>query len=242
VRLPQLPQHGQLSSASFPENEMLEEIASSRFGFWVVALIMVAIDSSFLLRPGKFAFSISPSDHVRMRISPSPFLILNKELVCSLISFPFQLFFISDVESSERATGRETFKALSRLKRVCRQTAVFSVVAAIGIALLMLGPCLAAVRSVQTSIVLILPPFYLLAVATSVLLWQRRRKVSLSENAVLKISAEIILCPVLLVNIAKRISLAQRLELNSYRLALLSNSPGQTLAAIRENIQFHNGG
>lgn len=220
---------------------MLEEIASSRFGFWIVALAMVAIDSSFLLQPGKFAFSLSHSNRVKIRVSPFPFLILNKELVCSLISFPLQLFFISEVGSGEQTTGRETFKALLRLRRVCRQTMVFSVLAAGGIALLVLGPCFAAVRGIQTSIVLIFPPFYALALATSVLLWHRRRKIGLSEKAVLKISAEIILCPVLLINIAKRISLARRSELNTYRLAKLSDSPVHTLAAIRENIRFYNG-
>jgi len=54
-------------------------------------------------------------------------------------------------------------------------------------------------------------------------------------------SAEIIFCPVLLVNISKRISLAQKSELNTFRLASLSSSPDQTMDAIRENIRYHNG-
>ncbi|MDX6709850.1 MAG: hypothetical protein QOH96_866, partial [Blastocatellia bacterium] len=55
------------------------------------------------------------------------------------------------------------------------------------------------------------------------------------------ISAEIILCPVLLVNISKRISLAQKSELNTFGLASLSRSPFQTMVAIREKIRYHNG-
>jgi hypothetical protein len=222
---------------------MLEDIASSRFGFWIVASIIVAIDSSFLLRPGKFAFSVSLSKGLKIRTSASPFLILNKELVWSVLSFPLQLFFISDVDSSEQTTGREIFKALSRKKRMSRQTAVFSGIAAGAMTLLLIGPCFAAIRGIQSSIVLIFPPFYLLAIATSILLWLKKRKIRLAERTVLKISAEIILCPVLLVNLPKRLSLAQKeLELNTYRLALLSDSPMRTLAAIRESIGFHNGG
>ena len=220
---------------------MLEDLASSRFGFWGVALVIVAIDASFLLRSGKFAFSITPSNRVTIRISSSPFLVLNKELVCSLFSFPFQLFFISGVDSSERATGRETFRAISRLKRLSRQSAIFSVLAEIGIALLVLGPCFAALRGVGASIILIFPLFYLLALATSVLLWQRRQRVGLSNATVLKISAEVILCPVLIVNLPKRISLCQKLELNTFRLAQLSTCPVQTLDAIRENLRFYSG-
>jgi hypothetical protein len=220
---------------------MLEEIASSRFGFWFVAVAMVAVDSSFLLQPGKFAFTIRRSSGLKIRISSSPFLVLNKELVCSLISFPFQFFFISDVDSSEPSTGRETFEALSRLKRVCRRTMTLSILAACGVVLLGMGPCFAAIRGIEASIVFILPLFYLLSFVISVLLWQKRRLFGLSKMAVLKISAEIILCPVLSINVSKRVSLAQRLELNTYRIALLSGSPFQTLAAIRENIQFHGG-
>jgi hypothetical protein len=221
---------------------MLEDIASSRFGFWIVALVMVAVDSSFLLKPGKFVFSVSASNLVNIRIASPPFLIRNKELVCSLLSFPFQLFFISDVETSERTTGRETLKALSRLRRVSRQNTIFSILSVCGITLLVLGPLLAATRGIQTSILSVFPPFYFLALTTSTILWRRRRKFGLSDRTVLKISAEIILCPILLVNISKRISLAQKLVLNTYRLALLSRSPRKTIAAIKENAQFYNEG
>src|SRR6267142_95116 len=69
--------------------KMLEEFASSRFGFWIVALIMAAVDASFLLKPGKFAFSITRSNQVRLRISSSPFTIRNRELASSFLSFPF---------------------------------------------------------------------------------------------------------------------------------------------------------
>jgi hypothetical protein len=221
---------------------MLEDIASSRFGFWIVALVMVAVDSLFLLKPRKFAFSVSASNLVSIRVVSSPFLILNKELVCSLLSFPFQLFFISDIDTSERTTVREMLKALSRLRRVSQQNMIFSILSICGVILLVLGPLLAATRDIQTSIVSVFPPYYLLALATSATLWRRRRKVGLSGNAVLKISTEIILCPILLVNILKRISLAQNLELNTYRLALLSRSSRETVAAIQENVQFHSGG
>jgi hypothetical protein len=219
---------------------MLEEIASSRFGFWIVALTMAAIDASFLLKPGKYAFSISRANQVRLRISPSPFTIRNRELASSFLSFPFQLFFISDIDAIER-TARETFTALSRMRRLSRQIMIISVLSAISMVLLILGPCAASLFGVQLSILVFFVPLYGLAIATSAVLWQRRRRIGLSNNKALKISAEIIFCPVLLVNISKRISLAQKAELNTFRLASLSSSPVQTMAAIRENIRYHSG-
>jgi hypothetical protein len=220
--------------------KMLEEIASSRFGFWIAALIMAAIDASFLLKPGKFAFSISPANQVRLRISSSPFTIRNRELASSFLSFPFQLFFISDIDALER-TARETFTALSRMRRLSRQTMIISVLSAISMVLLVLGPCAAGLFGVQLSILVFFLPLYGLAIATAAVLWKRRRRFGLSNNKALKISAEIILCPVLLVNIFKRISLAQKSELNTLKLASLSWSPVETAAAIRENIRYHNG-
>ena len=76
---------------------MLEEIASSRFGFWIVAMIMAAVDSSFLLKPGKFAFSISRANQVRLRISSSPFTLRNRELASAFLSFQVELFFIYEI-------------------------------------------------------------------------------------------------------------------------------------------------
>ncbi len=219
---------------------MLEEIASSRFGFWIVAVIIAAVDSSFLLEPGKFAFSISLATQVRIRISSSPFTLRNRELASSFLSFPFQVFFISDIRARE-LTARQTFNALSHLKRLSRQTTVFSVLAGIAMISLILGPCVAAFSGVQKSIILLFPPLYFLAIAASVLLWQKRRRFSFSKRTVFKMSAEIVLCPVLLVNISKRISLAQESELNTFGLASFTIHPDRTMSAIRENIRYHDG-
>jgi len=219
---------------------MLEDIAASRFGFWIVALLMAGFDSAFLLKPGSYAFSISSTNLVRFRVSLNPFTMRSKELVSSLLSFPFQLFFVSDIDAPDR-TARELFKAMSRMRRLSRQVTVFSVLAILATILLILGPCLAAMVSNHFSIFILFPPLYAFALITSVLLWRRRRRFGFSKGTVLKISAEITLCPVLLVNISKRISLAQMSSLNAVRLASFSDAPKQTLLAIRENIRYHTG-
>ena len=219
---------------------MLEEISVSRFGFWIVAFIIVIVDASLLLIPGKFAFSISGDNKVRLRISLSPFTIRNRELTSSLLSFPFQLFFISDVDAPAW-NARKTFIALSRLRRMSRQTKIISVLSAISMVVLILGTCAAGLFGVELSIIIFFPLLYGLAITTSAVIWRRRRRFDLSNQKALKISAEIILCPVLLVNISKRISLAQKFELNTFTLASLSSSPSEMLAAIRENIAHHSG-
>jgi hypothetical protein len=219
---------------------MLEDIASSRFGFWIVALVMAAIDSAFLLKPGRFAFSISHANLVWLRVSSAPFTLRNKELASSLLSFPFQLFFISDIHEPALTT-RETFNALSRMRRLSRQATIFSILSVLATIFLVLGPCFAAIAGNQFSIIILFPPLYVFAITASVLLWRRRKRFGFSNGTVLKISAEITLCPVLLVNMSKRISLAQAAEMNTFKLASLSNSPDRTLAAISANIRYYNG-
>jgi hypothetical protein len=219
---------------------MLGEIASSRFGFWVVAAVLAAADSTFLLKPGKFAFSVSSTNQVRIRISQSPFTLRNSELAVSLLSFPFQTFFVSDVDASS-LPAQQTLKALSHLRRFSRQNNIFSALAMLAATSLVLGPCIAALMGIQRSIILLFPPLYLLAITASVLLWQRRRRLSFSKVIALKICAEIILCPVLIVNLSKRISLAQTSKLNTFELVPFTTFPDHTLHAIRENLSHHNG-
>lgn len=219
---------------------MFEDIATSRFGFWIVALLMAGFDSAFLLKPGSYAFSISGTNLVRLRVSTNPFTLRNKELVSSLLSFPFQLFFVSAIDAPDR-TSKDVFSTLSRMRRLSRQATIFSILSILTTTVLLLGPFLAAIVSNHFSILILFPPLYAFAFAASGLLWWRRMRFGLSKSAVVKISAEIILCPVLLVNISKRISLAQASPLNTARLASFSNAPDQTLLAIRENIRYHTG-
>jgi hypothetical protein len=219
---------------------MLAEIASSRFGFWIVALLMTSLDSAFLLQPGKFAFSLSRCNDVRLKASAVPFTLRDKELVSSLLSFPFELFFISDV-AARYQSARQTRKTLSLMRRLKRQARIFSLLSGAAALVLIFGPCLAAFRGIQFSVLLLLPSLYLLAIAASAVLWRKRRIFGLSDGTALRISVEITLCPVLLVNLSKRISLAQSLELNTFALASFSKTPEQTRSLVRENMQYHHG-
>jgi hypothetical protein len=219
---------------------MLQEIASSRFGFWIVALSMTFADSAFLLQPGKFAFSPSRVDGVRLKASAVPFTLRDRELVSSLLSFPFELFFISDISALDQS-ARQTRKTLSHMRRLKRQARIFSLLSALATLALISGPLVAALRGIQFSVLLLLPSLYLLAIAASAVLWRKRRIFGLSDGTALRIGAEITLCPVLLVNVSKRISLAQSLELNTFAVASFCKAPLQTETAVRENMKYHHG-
>jgi hypothetical protein len=142
----------------------------------------------------------------------------------------------SNIDEPAR-TARETLYSLSHMRRLSRQAAVFSILSILTTVFLLLGPCSARFVSSQFSIIVLFPLLYAIAILASALLWRRRGRLGLSNANVVRISTEIILCPVLLVNIAKRISLARESETNTFRLASLCRVPDQTLTAINENLK-----
>jgi hypothetical protein len=91
------------------------------------------------------------------------------------------------------------------------------------------------------SIMTLLPLLYLLSIAGAAMLWRMRRKFHLSNGTALKIAAELVLCPVLLINVSKRLSLLRVPRLTPSNVAACSASPEQTLAAIDRNLRFHRG-
>lgn len=217
---------------------MLEELAASKFGFWVVAWIMTLADSAFLLEPGKFVLTVSRTPRPEIRASAVPFTVMNKELVFAIYSFPFRLFLISNV-SAPNQTLQKTFKLLSNLSRRERRARSLLLVSSGAMLVLVAGPMIAAVWGVQYSIILLLPALYGLGIAASVLIWSKRKRFGLSSGTALKISAELVLCPVCLINVFKRISLAQGVQPNTFSVAHFCPSPKEALTAIRDNLQFY---
>jgi hypothetical protein len=217
---------------------MLEELAASTFGFWVVAWIMTLADSAFLLEPGKFVFTVPRSLRPKLRSSAVPFTVKNKELVFAIYSVPFRLFFVSDI-SAPHHRPQDTFKRLSATNRRERRARSLLVVASVAMLFLLAGPMIAAVWGVQYSIIALLPSLYALGIAASVLIWTGRKSFGLSTGTALKISTELVLCPVCVVNVFKRISLAHGWQPNTLSVTHFCSSPKDALSAIRENLQYY---
>jgi hypothetical protein len=219
---------------------MLEDIASSRFGFWIVAATIVAVDQAFLLTPGTFAFSVPGANRTRLRVSAAPFTLREKDLVCSLLAFPFQLFFVCAADAPRR-TPPHVQRLLARMHRLSAQNGPLTILAMLAALILIAGPFISASRGIGLSIIVLLPLLYLLSIAGGVVLWCMRRRFGLSNGAVLKIAAELVLCPVLVINVSKRLSLSQAVRLSPTDVAAFSAAPEQARAAIESNLRFHRG-
>lgn len=217
---------------------MLEDLAASRFGFWVVAWIMTLGDSALLLDPCKFVFTVPRNLRPKLNSSAVPFTLKNKELIFTIYAVPFRLFLVSDVSAPDRGP-RNTFKMLSTSYRKERRARSLVLVALLAMLLLMMGPIMSALRGAPFSIIMLLPFLYALGVTASAIIWTRRKSFGLSSGAALKISAELILCPVCVVNVLKRISLAQSWQPNTVSVAQFCSSPKEALRAVSENLEFH---
>jgi hypothetical protein len=163
---------------------MLEDIASSRFGFWIVAATIVAVDQAFLLAPGTFAFSVSGANRARLRASTSPFTLRDKELVSSLLSFPFQLFFVCSADAPRR-TSRHVQRLLARMHTLSGQNGPLTILSMLAALILLAGPFISASRGIALSIIILLPLLYLLSIAGGVVLWRMRKRFGLSNGAAL---------------------------------------------------------
>jgi hypothetical protein len=219
---------------------MLDDIATSRYAFWIVAAAIVAIDQAFLLAPGTFAFSVSGPSRAGLRVSASPFMLRDRELVSSLLCFPFRLFFVCDTTAPAR-TPQQVQRLLIHMHRLSAQNGPFTILSMLAAMIVIAGPFISASQGIALSILLLLPVLYLLSAIGGLVLWRLRRRFGFSNGAALKIAAELLVCPVLIVNVSKRLSLSQPMRLAASDIAAFSNAPEQTLAAIESNFRFHRG-
>src|SRR5262249_30722144 len=74
---------------------MLETIASSSFGFWTIAALIVVLDSIVLLAPGEFVFAFDRRGKATVRAAASPYLVRNKDLSFATLVFFARPFFVS---------------------------------------------------------------------------------------------------------------------------------------------------
>ena len=200
---------------------MLEDIASSRFGFWIVAATIVAVDQAFLLTPGTFAFSVSSADRTRLRVSRIA-LHVARQGACFLaprLSVPAVLRLRRKFAEEDTATRAAV--AGANAQAVGAERAAHNPVDA-GCIDPDRRSVISASRGIALSIIVLLPLLYLLSIAGAVVLWRMRKRFGLSNGTTIKLAAELVLCPVLIVNVSKRLSLSQAARLAPSDVAAFS--------------------
>jgi len=214
---------------------MFDTVVASRFSIWIIAAAIVLIDSAVLLEPGKFPYRIrnSKSQSAVVAVPNSAFAIRNKNLVVTLLTFPVSLLLVSDVRIP-RLSAADLQKAIAGLRRLQKQFAFFSVSAATALLLVVMGSLLAALHYQTLAILVVAGSLYSMALIVGTFIVLRRRVFNMSKSAAWLQVVELVLCPILIVNIGKKLGCHIQPRINTFQIV---NEASQ-LGAIEENLSF----
>jgi len=208
---------------------MLEAVANSSCGFWTIAALIVVLDSIVLLAPGEFAFAFDRRGKAAVRAAASPYLVRNKDLSFALVFFA-RPFFVSSAAVPDVSEGE--LEALARASKH-RSIYLYSVVAAF--LLLAAGPGLTAFLGVPTALLIVLPALYANAIVALIDVVAARRQFKLAGKALWSLAFELIVCPVLVTNLNKRL-LDRSVVPNTFQLV---GDDRALQSRIKANLEFH---
>jgi hypothetical protein len=210
---------------------MLEAIASSSFGFWSIAALIVVIDSVVLLTPGEFVFAFNRHGKPVVRAAATPYLVRNKDLSFASLIFFARPFFVSS--ATVREVPADQLAMLGRQAAAHRSIYLYSVVTAF--LLVAVGPALTVLRDISSAMLVVLPVLYANALIALADVIVARQELKLSRKALLSLAFEFIVCPVLVTNLNKRL-LDRSIVPNTLQLV----GADQALQhRIKANLEFH---
>jgi hypothetical protein len=210
---------------------MLEAVASSSFGFWSIAALIVVIDSVVLLAPGEFVFAFNRRGKPAVRAAATPYLVRNKDLTFAALVFFARPFFVSS--ATVREVPDDELAALARQASAHRSIYLYSAVTAFLLA--GAGPAVTALLDISSALLIVLPVLYANAIIALADVIAARRELKLSRKALLSVAFEFIVCPVLVINLNKRL-LDRSIMLNTLQLV----GGDQALQhRIKANLEFH---
>lgn len=188
---------------------MFDFLAHSAFGFWIVAFIIIAVDSTLFLVSDQFTFTFTERLNVRLRIAENPYLLRHKEPVVTLFAHLATPFFISSMDVPSHDTWT-TKRLLLRQKRAASHSKQLTNLALLSLVLVCLvGPIASLQYGIERAIIMIAPALYVSAFFGLAIIWLKRTIFGFDNRALTHICFELTLCPILMVNIFKRIAVRQ---------------------------------
>jgi hypothetical protein len=189
---------------------VFEFLAHSPLGFWIIAFLIIVADSSLFLPPGRFTFAIGRRLNVKIRIADNPFLLRGKEPILTLFAYPITPFFVSSINVPPR--GRSGAKRLLLgYKRVVFNCGDLAILASVSLLLvLIVGPLISLQYGIERALITTLPAEYVTALFGVIIVYLNRSIYELNRRDFASIAIELALCPILLVNIFKKIAARQQ--------------------------------
>lgn len=189
---------------------MFAFLAHSPFGFWAIAFGIVVADSILLASPNDFTYTIGNRLRVRVRIGTNPYLLRGRKPIISLFAYPLVPFFVSSADQPAQGKSN-TRRLLVKQKRSTIGSKDLTPFAFVVLLLLCaVGPFLSLQYGIDRSLLLVLPALYIFSLSGFACLWFNRTELSLHRNDLIHLGVELMICPVLFVNIFKKLAARQQ--------------------------------
>lgn len=216
---------------------MFELLANSPLGFWCLAIFITAADSVLLLESAQFTFRFEKGLGVRIRAVRIPFLILRRELLITLLMYPAKPFHFCSLRSpsQNRIKLRDLLRRQRKLDDKVWLLTVFSLNAIV--LLCFVGPALSLQYGIQASFLFVWPAIYANAILILVVLWINRRQLKLSHRELFIHAFEFIICPILAINVWKKLACRNQLIPNAESLAThFTSRPTKIIECMHSNL------
>ena len=191
---------------------MLDQVRSSDYVIWIVALLLYVWDSAILLSPRHLLLVEAGRRRFATVFSESPFTIGGRVLAFSPLVFPYRGAFIAPwgrrwVDSAALPAVLEAVEKLRGSLLVVRVLATWAF-----LLLFVLGPALTLSMGPNAAVVYTAIGVYPTALAAVVVLWCQRRRLRLTTARAAWLSLDLLVCPAFLPNLVRKITTPQPIE------------------------------
>ena len=191
---------------------MLDQVRSSDYVIWIVALLLYVWDSAILLSPRHLLLVEAGRRRFSPVFSESPFTISGRVLAFCPLALPFRGAFIAPWGQRWADPGalRAALDAVEELRSsllVVRGLATWAF-----LLLFVVGPALTLSMGPNAAVVYTAIGVYPTAFATIVVLWCRRRSLRLTNARAAWLSLDVLVCPAFLPNLVRKITTPQPIE------------------------------
>jgi hypothetical protein len=188
---------------------VFELVSHSPFGFWIIAALVIVFDATLFLVPGNLTFTFGTRLNVRLRIIENPYLLRHKEAIITLFAHPLTPFFISSVNVPSKGRAA-TKRILLGQRRVAHNSRQLTLLALLSLLLLsVVGPPASLQYGIERALFMVVPALYVSALSGALVVHLNRSLFGFGGRDLAYIYFELLVCPILLVNIFKRIALKQ---------------------------------
>jgi hypothetical protein len=212
-------------------------LAHSPFGFWIIAFLIITFDSTLFLVPEQFTFTFGRRLNVKLRIAESPYLLRHKEPVVTLFAHLMAPFFISSMD--EPSEGRRaTKRILLRQKRAACNSRQLVNLALLSLVLVcIVGPIASLQYGIERALLMVVPALYVSALFGAGIVWLNRSIFGFDMRGVAHICVELTVCPILMVNILKRIAVRQPRPCTNDLINHFSEDPAEAIRRLKQHVE-----